>query len=135
MSIYKIFESRVGHPYTLFHGLEGSRQLPLGEWLAAEKKRVTNGSRTTHYTSGFHCYPTLEAVYRWLRGATKLDGRYVVKVLADQCRDKPRAVRPTILADWLYIPVEEWSLRVPAEIFMAQFEEFSEESYLAALRG
>jgi hypothetical protein len=115
---YKIFDLGVDehntYPKTLFHGVQGSRQLPLGEWIKAEKKMVTDGSRSSHYLSGFHVYKTVEDVKEWFKRAKHLQNRVVVEVSARQCRQKPCAIRPTILSDWLFISEEAWSNRILA---------------------
>ena len=38
MKAYKIVEQRGLHLKTLFHGLDGSRTLPYGQWLTAVKR-------------------------------------------------------------------------------------------------
>lgn len=116
---YKIFDLHLEQdgtavPKTLFHGVNGSRRLPLGRWIEAEIKPVTDGSRQTPYLSGFHAYPSLDAVKQWLHGAKNLDHRVVVRVHVSGLREKPKATRATILADRLRIPVEEWGNRVTA---------------------
>jgi hypothetical protein len=118
---YKIFDEGDDGPKTLFHGLDGSRSLPVGKWLNAEIKLVTDGSRQSPYTSGFHAYYTLDDVYNWLRAAKNLDGRVVVKVAVCGCRDKPQAVRPTILAKRLMVARENWEDRIPARAFLSGF--------------
>lgn len=112
---YKIFDLHGNLPKTLFHGIDGSRLLPIGKWIKAERKMVSNGSRTHPYLSGFHSYPDLEAAIRWLQGAKNVVGRVVVKVKIDGCREKPNAVRETILSDWLLITPKDWGERIPAE--------------------
>lgn len=118
MEAYKIFDKGKDGPKTLFHGLEGSRSLPVGKWLDAEIKLVTDGSRQEPYESGFHAYYTLDDVYNWLKGAKNLEGRVVVKVEVKGCWEKPRAIRPTILAKRLKIPKKNWDARIPAREFL-----------------
>lgn len=115
MKAYKIFDLHIGSegesPKTLFHGVQGSRHLPLGRWIIAEQKWVTDGSRQTPYLSGFHAYPSLDAVMQWLKGAKNLDNRVVVEVEIKQLRKKPKAVRPTILAGKMRITRQAWEAR------------------------
>jgi hypothetical protein len=56
MIVYRICERKGDKLLTLFHGINGSRVLPIGEWITAEMKLVTDGSKTTSklYYSGFH---------------------------------------------------------------------------------
>jgi hypothetical protein len=100
---YKIFELHGNRPKTLFHGVAGSRLLPIGKWIKADKRMVTDGSRQNPYLSGFHSYPALNDVRRWLQGAQYHEGRVVVRVRIAGCREKPNAVRETILSDRLLI--------------------------------
>ena len=114
---YKIFDEVEFRPKTLFHGVSGSRFLPVGEWIEADIKQVTDGSRQTPYLSGFHAYPLLNDIYRWAAGAKNLAGRVVVRVKVDECRSKPRAIRDTILAERMYIPKSAWKKRISLDEF------------------
>jgi len=61
MICYRIVEIKNGKFLSLFHGTQGSRILPVGVWLKADKKRVHDGSCSTYYESGFHVLKSLEA--------------------------------------------------------------------------
>jgi hypothetical protein len=112
----KIFECADGGPRTLFHGVGGSRRLPVGRWLAAEKRPVVNGSGTPHYISVFHAYLSLDDVRRWGHAARNNANRVVVvEVELDGVRDKPNAVWPTLLADRMRIGRRAWARRVPLQ--------------------
>lgn len=115
MIAYKIFDEHNEMPKTLFHGVRGSRSLSLDEWIVAERKLVTDGSRQIPYVSGFHAYPSLDAVKQWLKNAKNLEGRVVVKVQVKRLRKKPKAVRPTILADTIKITTQNWNDRRSAK--------------------
>ena len=62
MICYRICELKNDKLLTLFHGINGSRVLPLNEWKTATIKDVSDGSRKTSkiFKSGFHVLPTLE---------------------------------------------------------------------------
>jgi hypothetical protein len=111
---YKIFDLYGIRPKTLYHGIDGSRLLPIGKWVKAERKMVTDGSRRHPYLSGFHSYASLEEVTRWLQAAQYYEDRVVVKVKIKGCRPKPNAVRPTVLSNWLLILPSDWRDRIPA---------------------
>jgi hypothetical protein len=120
-SAYKIFDlhkDKTGKhiPKTLFHGVRGCRSLPVNEWVYAELKLVTDGSSQNQYLSGFHAYPNLDAVRKWLKGAKNLKNRVVVKVILEGCFEKPNAVRPTILARKMKITKQAWKKRKSALI-------------------
>lgn len=132
---YKIFDIHIDKntgepvPKTLFHGVQGCRQLAIGEWIKADIKWGTDGSRQHPYRTGFHAYPTLESVEAWLLGAKNLDHRVVVKVRIDKgIRKKPRAVRDTLLANRLYISKKDWQNRMPARDFLRKRKCIEENS-------
>jgi len=59
MISYRICEVKNGELYTLFHAVDGSRKLPMRQWLYAKTEPVRDGSRerATRYISGFHSIP------------------------------------------------------------------------------
>lgn len=114
MMAYKIFDLHNGSPKTLFHGVKGSRLLPVNVWVEAEEKWCIDGSRQTKYLSGFHAYRTKEDVKNWIRRAKNLINRVVVQVEIEELRLKPNAVRPTILAKRMFISKKNWEERIPA---------------------
>lgn len=113
---YKIFDVKDDSPHTLFHGVKGSRRLSIGRWLTAERKMVRDGSGQNRYISGFHAYETMEDVKAWVKGARNLAGRVVSKVQVRGCRNKPRAVRRTILAYRMRIDQGDWDNRISLEV-------------------
>jgi hypothetical protein len=58
MKAYRICERKDDKIQTLFHGVNGSRTIPMNEWLTASVKEVTDGTRetSTKYMSGFHVF-------------------------------------------------------------------------------
>lgn len=56
---YKIVEVVDGEIRTLFHGLNGSREMPRGIWLEADYTPVRDGSNGTWYMSGWHVFRKL----------------------------------------------------------------------------
>lgn len=62
MLYYRICERKNNELFTLFHGVNKSRKLVMNEWLEANIKDVTDGSKKTSkiYKSGFHVLPSLE---------------------------------------------------------------------------
>ena len=50
---------------TLFHGNNGSRVIPMKEWVEASKyKLVTDGSSSTEYMSGWHVFENFDELKR-----------------------------------------------------------------------
>lgn len=58
MIAYRICERKGDKIQTLFHGINGSRTIPLNEWVNANVKIVTDGAKekSTKYLSGFHVF-------------------------------------------------------------------------------
>jgi len=112
-------------PKTLFHGVKGSRKLPLDEVIHAAQKRVRDGSGQKYYLSGFYAYPTIADAVHWIRGAKHLDKRAVVQVFIDDIAWKPNAVRTTYLAQQLLIPMRCWEYRIPARDLLNIFPKHS----------
>ena len=58
---YKIVDNdRHGNFKMLFHGIRGSRIMPVDEWIKSEQKLVRDGSVGTQYTSGWHIMMNLD---------------------------------------------------------------------------
>lgn len=76
---YRIVEISDGKVKSLFHGTNGSRTLPIGEWIKADKKIVFDGSHGTQYRSGFHFLWDLEEAQAFFDKRFKIkENRYVV---------------------------------------------------------
>jgi hypothetical protein len=67
MKYYKICDKIDGNVKTLFHGVNGTRNLPKGQWVTADKKMVSDGSGKRKYLSGFHVLPTIEDCKQYLK--------------------------------------------------------------------
>jgi len=72
MKVYRICERKNGELLTLFHGINGSRKLPKGEWVTAVIKTVRDGSRkrAKAYQSGFHTLADLEETRKFTKRFT-----------------------------------------------------------------
>ena len=68
-----------GEYKTIHHGVGGTKTLPEGEWVKAEKKMVVDGSKQKRYLSGFHCFGDKETAYKY-REKFKLENRLVAVV-------------------------------------------------------
>lgn len=98
MVMYKIVDWADG-PRTLFHGVEGSKSLAVGEWITAVKKMVTDGPRQHPYLSGFHVMPDLQSCIDYLRKFRNVDPKAVMTCEVRGLREKPQASGPVFLAD------------------------------------
>jgi hypothetical protein len=101
--MYKIVDWKDGAPHTLFHGVNGSRKMPADEWIVADKKMVTDGSRQNPYLSGFHVMPTLESCIVYLKKFKNVVDKAVVCCEVKKIRPKPQASGPVFLADKIKI--------------------------------
>jgi hypothetical protein len=81
MYCYKIVDKDAkGNYKTLFHGVDGSRVMPVGSWVRSEQKTVRDGSSGTEYTSGWHVLLSLTECKRYLSKFKKSDEKVIVKV-------------------------------------------------------
>ena len=51
---YRIVEVKDGKVFSLFHGTDRSREIPLCVWHKANKKMVKDGTNGKEYLSGWH---------------------------------------------------------------------------------
>ena len=112
--MYRIFEEKNNLPHTLFHGVNGSRCLPLDEWVDAEVKEVYDGvkTRATKYTAGFHVLPTIELVKKFLSRFKKLDNRVICPVEVEDIWSKEHSHAPVKLARRMRVPKKFWEMRI-----------------------
>ena len=89
MIAYKIVEEKDAGLFTLYHGVNGSRRLPIGEWLEADERLVVDGSGQTPYLSGFHVFTTQSAAERYLPRFTAERSLEIVRVEVGETRPKP----------------------------------------------
>jgi len=76
---FKIIEIKNNQFKTLFHGLNGSRKLPIEKWIMADLKTVNDGG--TSYLSGWHVIPNLIDCQKYLK---KFKNKRVLKIV--QCK-------------------------------------------------
>jgi len=117
MTGYKVFDIKNDQPLFIFHGINRSRVVPLNTWLKADKKMVTDGSCNTQYLSGFHIFPSYQAITDWCKTVKHVDERVVVQVHAKKTRPKRHSKHTVVLADHLIVYSEDWNQRVPLRNF------------------
>ena len=97
---FKIVEYEKGQIRTLFHGLNGSRKMPVGKWLTAIKKQVKDGTSKTTYLSGWHVLLHYKECENYLLKFTKrLDKLKIVECEARGLRPKTHSPDNVWLAD------------------------------------
>lgn len=60
-----------GLPRFIFHGVNGSRVVPMDRWIKAKQKLVRNGSGQMYYKSGFHSFQSMADTARWQKSVRK----------------------------------------------------------------
>jgi hypothetical protein len=100
---YKIVQIKGGKFRTLFHTNNGTRDLPVGEWVTAEiRKGVRDGSGNRYYTSGLHVVEGLEETQKYKRKFKRTD-RVIVRCEAEGLRRKEHSKSKVYLADRIKI--------------------------------
>ena len=111
MESYRICDEKNGLPMTLFHGIRGSRKIPLDRWIEADVKTV-NEDKGTPYKSGFHVLRDKEAAKRVLLETFKqLRGRFIVRVEVRDTWPKKHSRHGVILARRMRIRSMDWAKR------------------------
>lgn len=104
---WRLFDRRGNDPCTLFHGVNGSRVLPLNASIAAVKRMVTNPGKKgsgRQFMAGFHVCPTRQECVDYLKRFKR--DRIVCRVLVKGLRDKPGS--KIKLADHMIIIGMDW---------------------------
>lgn len=80
---YKIVDKDSKDNYkTLFHGIRGSKIIPVDKWVRSERKIVRDGSVGTQYTSGWHIMMNFDECQNYLSRFTSIKGheRTIVEI-------------------------------------------------------
>ena len=99
---YKIVEVQNGDIRTLFHGTNGSRTIPKGEWVQAVMKEVKDGTSGTSYISGWHVLMDYQHCVEYLkRFKNRLDILEIVPCEVRNLRPKEHSLSPVFLAEYI----------------------------------
>ncbi len=99
---YKIVEVKDNTIHTLFHGLNGSRTMPTGEWLRADMKVVKDGTSKTEYTSGWHVLLDYDEAENYLQKfSSRLELLEIISCKVRGIRSKVHSPSPVYLAEWI----------------------------------
>jgi len=101
---YKIMDYEDGKLKTLFHGLRGSRTVPMLKWLQADIKKVFDGSNGTRYMSGWHVFDNHDECQEYLKLFTHTKNKVIArcKVKGD-IWPKSHSRSNVQLVEWIYI--------------------------------
>jgi hypothetical protein len=113
---WRVFEESEGKPLTLFHGVGGSRELPIGSWVEAEERPVIDGSGGTEYRSGFHVFGGPEQAEQLLTRFTKPRPLVVAAVqVKGSLRAKHHSPQDVYLAQKMLVTEDNWNNRYQPE--------------------
>ena len=95
---------------TLFHAVNGSRVIPVDQWLKAERKLVSDG-KSTKYVSGFHVFKDPQTCHKYSLKFKHRRNRRMVLIHFTGNRIKSHSPSRVILADQMKVPAssEGWS--------------------------
>lgn len=99
---FKIVDIENDKIKTLFHGLNGSKTLPVDTWLTATKKMVSDGKGTV-YLSGFHIMQSLDEAKSYLKAFKNIKHKNVIQVYAKNVWKKEHSTSNVWLAEHIKI--------------------------------
>lgn len=104
---YRIVEMKKGKPHTLFHGLYGSRRIPVGAWVRAKTDKLVRDGTGPWYKPGFNVLLEREAIEKYLERFTAPRDLKVVKIMVrGPLRKKEHSPNNIWLADEMLLPAE-----------------------------
>jgi len=93
----------------IYHGNQGSKQIPLDKWIKADKKRVRDGSGDRWYESSFHVFCKLDEAIKWVKSLRREPKPVIIKVKVKGCRRKAGSKYAIFLANFLLVEKETWN--------------------------
>jgi len=99
---YKIVEKKNSNLYTLFHGIGGTRKLPIDTWIEGEIRENVMDGHGTKYTSGIHIIEGKENAEEYLKRFKRTD-RVIVECHAEGLRRKEKSKSYVYLANRIKI--------------------------------
>jgi hypothetical protein len=109
---YKIFENKEGSPFFIFHGLNGSRSIPLDTKLTAKERIVRDGNGRA-YLSGFHVVMNTENLDKTKNLFRITANRVTAKVKCIDVREKPNAKAGICICREFILTKYAWKNRKP----------------------
>ena len=115
MKAFRLVEVKNGSPHTLFHGIPNgnirgtsghtrTRKIPLGKWLRAENKLVSDGTSKHKHISGFNVLLDLEKMREYAKRFTADRDLQVIPIeIRGEARKKPYSRAGVWLANWMKI--------------------------------
>ena len=111
---YRIVElDEFNRPKTLFHAVQvgdkRTRRLPVGQWLMADQKNVTDGTSKSVYLSGFNVLLDLSEMKKYLTRFKRDRRLAIIPIKVSALRRKEHSRSPVWLAHWMMIP-SDWTI-------------------------
>jgi len=99
---YKIVQKDKDRIKFLFHGINGTRNIPINQWCKANIKDNVIDGKGSSYTSGIHIIDGLDNAKKYLNRFRKTD-RVIVECLAKGLKQKHKSQSYVLLADEILI--------------------------------
>lgn len=101
---WRFFEIKNGEYYTLFHGVNGSRKIPIDAWVTAKQSVGYEGSHGKKFRTGFHVFDSLEYGLKFISKFRKKRTIAIVEIeVSGKLRIKPTNNR-ILLCKYMRIP-------------------------------
>jgi hypothetical protein len=102
MIAYKIVEMTNDKIKTLFHGINGSRTVPINKWIEADVKQGRDGGGERWYLVGWHTLPTKEDAEKYItRFKNRVDKLKIVKCEIKDIWNKEHSPDPVLLSRYI----------------------------------
>jgi len=103
---YKIVQKDNSNIKFLFHGINGTRVIPINRWVEADIKENVMDGHGTKYTCGIHIIDGLDNAREYLQRFRKTD-RAIVECYAEGLRHKSHSKPYVFLADRVLIESDD----------------------------
>lgn len=102
-SFYKIVEYKDGVVKSVFHSTFGNKEIPFFDWIQADIKTVSDGSRGTKYKSGWHVFKTYEEAEEYLKKFKNLETKAIARCKCYNLWPKSHSRADVWLAEMMYL--------------------------------
>ncbi len=114
MKKWRLFEVKNNEYYTLFHSVNGSRKIPINQWIKAKQNIVQDGSgqKKKRYRAGFHVFDSPDIIKSFIKKFTMSRELHAVEIeIKGTIRKKPTN-NSILLVSEIKIPENTKSIRV-----------------------
>jgi hypothetical protein len=104
---YRLFELKDGNYLTLFHSVNGTRIIPIGQWIKAKQCIAYEGQHGKKYRAAFHVFDSIEIIPTFIKkfhaSRTLIVAQVVVR---GKCRKKPSNSTITLAPEMMVLNKE-----------------------------